>query len=340
MRLTFSQIKKAVFGAAVSEENGKIAFHRFTEIQTAHFSDFDKLRAQSSAGVRLEFVTDSDFLSFAFTDAWVSSNRGFFYADLLIDGCLMAHVGTDLGRRPEGGPTVRPLPDLSHTVKLDPGVKRVTLYPPAIACARLEKLELSDGASFEPVRPARRIVSFGDSITEGMDATFPSYHYLNRVAKAFDAEAFNFAIAGGCMDPGILEGDLPPTDLITVAYGTNDFRHASPTDFRERLSEFFRRVNAYYPTTPVFVMPPFYRLPADESGESFEIGTLDEVREAIGREAGKYDNVSVLNSKFFVPPMPSFFGDGRLHPNELGSVSLSDHLKKEIRGRLGWKEGE
>ena len=42
MLLTFSQIREATLGAAVSEENGKIAFHRFTEAQTEHFSDFFK----------------------------------------------------------------------------------------------------------------------------------------------------------------------------------------------------------------------------------------------------------------------------------------------------------
>ena len=340
MRLTLEQIAGAVWGAAVTQEKGGFVFHRFTEAQSVHFSDYDKTRAQSSAGVRLEFTTDSDYVSFVFTDAWVSSNRGFFFADLLVNGRLAAHVGTDLGRRPEGGPTVRELPDLSHTEKLAPGMKRVTLYLPAITFSRLEKLELSDGAHFEPCRPAHRIVSFGDSITEGMDAHFPSLHYINQTARAFDAEAHNFAISGGCFDPGILEGEMPPADLVTVAYGTNDFRKVTPEIFAEAMPLFFRRVAQYYPETPVFVMVPFYRIPMDETGETFQIGTLDQVRDAIRREAGQYANFTVLDSKYFVAPEPSSFGDERLHPNETGNTAIADHLKREIRSRLGWKERE
>lgn len=338
MRLNLEQIAGATWGAAVTEEKGGTLFHRFTEAQSVHFSDFDKTRAQSSAGVRLEFMTDADCISFAFTDAWVSSNRGFFYADLLIDGKLVAHVGTDLGRRPEGGPTVRALPDLSHTETLAPGMKRVTLYLPAIACSRLEKLELSDGACFEPCRPAKRMVAFGDSITEGMDAHYPSLHYINQTSKAFEAEAHNFAISGGCFDPGILEGEMPEADLITVAYGTNDFRKVTPERFAEAMPLFFRRVAENYPGTPVFVMVPFYRIPMDETGEKFQIGTLDEVRTAIRREAERYDGFTVLDSKFFVPPVPSSFGDERLHPNEAGNTAIAEHLKREIISRLGWKE--
>lgn len=338
MRLSFEQIAAAAWGASVTEEKGGFVFHRFTEAQTEHFSDYDKTRAQSSAGVRLEFVTDSDFISFAFTDAWVSSNRGYFYSDLKVDGRLVAHVGTDLGRRPEGGPTVRKLPDITHVEKFSPGRKRVTLYPPAIAFSRLEKLELSDGASFEPLRPEKYIVAFGDSITEGMDAHFPSLHYLNQTAEAFNACARNLAIAGGCFDPGIVEGKMPPADLVTVAYGTNDFRHASPESFAATMPLFFRRVAESYPETPVFVMMPLYRIPMDETGESFQIGTLDEVRDAIRREAEQYPNYTVLDSKFFVAPEPSSFRDERLHPNEAGNTSVADHLKREIVARLDWKE--
>ena len=338
MVLTVDQIRAATRGATVTEEDGAFAFHRFAPAQELHFDEHDRLRAKSTAGVRLEFLTDSETVGFSFTDAWLSCNRGFFYADLLIDGNLLAHAGTDLGHLQEGCPNVRRLPDILHEEKLFPGRKRVTLYLPAVACARLRKLELSDGASFEPVRPARRIVSFGDSITEGMDACFPSFHYINRTAGAFDAEVFNFAIAGGGFDPGILTGEMPAADLVTVAYGTNDYRHASPDDFSFRLSEFFRRIARFYPETPVFVMVPFYRIPMDETGKAFQIGTLDEVREAIRREASRYGNVTVLPSKFYVPPIPAFFGDGRLHPNEIGNVGISDHLKEEIRTRLGWAE--
>lgn len=49
------------------------------------------------------------------------------------------------------------------------------------------------------------ISSYGDSITQGYDALFPSYSYINRFSMYLDAFIYNKAIGGDIFRPALIE---------------------------------------------------------------------------------------------------------------------------------------
>ena len=70
----------------------------------------------------------------------------------------------------------------------------------------------------------KRILCFGDSISQGYDALYPSNQYTPQLAKLLDAEEYNKAIGGEIFRPelALARDDFEP-EYITVAYGTNDW---------------------------------------------------------------------------------------------------------------------
>ena len=79
---------------------------------------------------------------------------------------------------------------------------------------------LDDGATIEGLYRKYKMISFGDSITHGYDAIYPSLSYASQLAQNLDAEQLNKGIGGDIFFPALLdEKDAFEPDFITVAYG-------------------------------------------------------------------------------------------------------------------------
>ena len=182
-------IKKLSHGAVRFEERGDaVVFHRFTEEQRAVYHgdpDF-LLRSFSDSGVRLEFATDARAFTFAGA-AETASSRDFYYFDVGVNGVLCHHPG--YGSFAEAR-------EFSFRIELPEGMNHVAVYFPGLAKITLKKLTFSGETRILPVKRSRRIVCYGDSITQGYDARHPSLAYTNIVTDALDAEVFNKAVGG------------------------------------------------------------------------------------------------------------------------------------------------
>ena len=104
MTLEFNTIIPAIRGCAkILEENGRLLLCRFTDAQSeayrAYSSDFYK-KTKASAGVRLEFITDSESITLC-GEATSASSRKFFAFDVYSDGSLVSHFIDSV----EGSPT-------------------------------------------------------------------------------------------------------------------------------------------------------------------------------------------------------------------------------------------
>ena len=97
MKLTLEQMKEITLGALNIEVNaaGEFCFYRFTEHQMEdvyiEIPDFYK-KATAAAGIRLDFITDSETLSFRYTIK-SGSSRKFYFFDCCVDGVMIAHEG-------------------------------------------------------------------------------------------------------------------------------------------------------------------------------------------------------------------------------------------------------
>ena len=176
------------------------------------------------------------------------------------------------------------------------------------------------------------LYAFGDSITQGFIAGRPSFCYVAQLAELLGVNALNQGIGGAMYDPHILDDleNLAVPDLVTVAYGTNDWRNNPDFgDIRQRVTLFYEQLNRLYPNVPTHVLTPIWRDDMDEPQQS---GTFAEVTQLIRDIAGSYPAIHLIDGVAISPHNPSCFADGFLHPNISGFSYLAPRLYKAIQG--------
>ena len=108
-------------------------------------------------------------------------------------------------------------------IALAKGEKTVVIYFPWEACFELANVQIDEGASLTGLYRPRKLLCFGDSITQGVYSNHPSLSYACRLADLLDADLTNKGIGGDMVFPELVcEREANTPDLITVAYGTND----------------------------------------------------------------------------------------------------------------------
>ena len=325
MILTNQELSTVVFGACEKEqsENG-VKFFRMTQKQalafTNHSADLTK-KTSATAGIFLDFYTDSDFFAFAYDNAEHGASRPWYYFELLIDGESVALIGEENAERKKG----------EFFKELKKGVKRITLVFPCLFSARLVKVELSDGATITPVKKKNKILFFGDSITQGYDSKCPSENYVNRILLKTDSEGRNLAIGAACFWADTIPDDYDfNPDFVFVAYGTNDWNYKTAfTEFKQDCTAYFEKLNRLYGEKPFFVILPIWR---SNYMENHPVGDYEKVRSTIAEISSSYKNVTVIDLWDTLPHELSLFTDG-LHPNEKGFAVYAEAVLKALRDR-------
>ncbi len=326
MKITAPDILDLVHGSlhtAVTAE-GEVRFARFTEEQKkAYFAfneDFGK-KCNSTAGVTLEFFSDTDHFSFD-AEFEPCTSRHEPLIDLSVDGLLYDSKGvSDYGK-------------YHFSFTLPKGEHRITLTLPWRCITRLSELTVDDGASLTPVEKCQRILALGDSITQGSVSDHPSMTYVSLMAQALEAEVINQGIGGYQFLKESLSGapDWLP-DVITLAYGTNDFSCIHRKDaFKAQVQEYVKTLVATYPNTPILAITPIYRgdLPTQTIIEGKDYTFMDamEILKDIYKE---YPQITVLEGLRFFPQHQDFFVPDYLHPNDLGFIFYARAVEQAIK---------
>lgn len=174
------------------------------------------------------------------------------------------------------------------------------------------------------------MLSYGDSITQGYDARYPSMAYAPALARALDADSINRGIGGERFCPALLEEkEIFEPELITVAYGTNDWSARTMEDFAESCRSFYAALSAQYPKAKIYAITPIWR--ADTEKER-PIGVPHAALESIMRELiCDLPNVTLIPGYPLTPHLPEFFADRYLHPNDPGFAQYTAALCEAIR---------
>ena len=333
MKLTYSQIKEFALGAefALETEMG-LTLYRFNEEELEMYSERCTPRLYSSSGIRIAFTTDAKELTLGIeTDK--GSSRTFFAVELFEDG-----ERSGVLRNYEDGRSFADLRDnCSHgtfeqTFSLKEGTKIVELYLPWSAVTTVTNLELTDATFANPIERNAVLLMYGDSITQGYDAYLPSQSYSNRLADTLGMQVVNKAIGGEVFFPPLAECEptLAP-DLITVAYGTNDFSKSTWEDFQADSRAFFEALAERHPETPILAITPIWR--ADWESER-AIPSFHAVEEHLRAVAEEIPNMSIVPGFRLVPQDTDLFSDRRLHPNDEGFAYYADNLARLIQPLL------
>ena len=334
MILDFETIRRITVGAAeVRQEGDGVHFFRMKKEELALYTEVSPedfaFKAIANSGIRLGFVTDSPKLSLE-AAIFRASGRKYYSIDVTVNDEYVGsvdNVDTSL-RHPicqsEFEDEVR-----SAEFDLGKGEKTVSIYLPWSMRAVLRKLELSDGSSVKPAPRAKKMLVYGDSITQGYDAARPTNKYITRLAVALGADEYNKGIGGEIFFPALSEikQDFTP-DLITVAYGTNDWgRDKELDDFVSRCKQFFANLRKNYPKTQIYAITPIWRYGGEEE---HKLGSVRHVGELI-RECTCGLDVIVIEGYDLVPEERSLYADLRLHPNDAGFCYYTDRLLGRMR---------
>lgn len=321
MILNFEQLKSITLGAVgMEEKEDGFHFYRFNPAEMDFYTKDGELNlhAVATSGIKFRFRTDSKslFISIHVTPA---GTRQYFAVDVFRDGKFLDDLRNyeelDLMRKY----TLQPFPcgDFEKEFDLGEGEKEIYVQMPWNMVTLLKEFRLDDGASILPVKPAKKILCYGDSITQGFDALHPSRKYTSRMADFLNMEEFNKAIGGEKFNPKLsaIRQDFTP-DLITVAYGTNDWKVRTQEQFNANCGGFYENLSKHYPDTTIFAITPIWR--SIQEKKVFDLGPFRNVHDSICRLTADLPNVKVIDAFEFIPHFSDYFADLTLHPNGAG----------------------
>ena len=326
MKFDLDHLAEYIQGAeAIVRKDDCIVPHRFTAAEMHAFDGNADFRRKSYAAscVRLAFSTDATGFSMAY-HVVKGSSRTFYYFDVYVNGVMVQHSGNE---------SFVECPDNELHVTLDGKPNTVVVYFPCLSEIDIKSFELEGGHVIAPAIRLRTLFSYGDSITQGYDARYPSLAYPNQLADAIGAVVFNKAIGGDVFNPALVTatGSHKP-DIITVAYGTNDWSHKNTKEtFFAQMNGFYANLHNLYPDIPVFAILPIWRRDHDRVTD---IGTFDELRGYLTEAVKPYANFRLLDGYQYVPHLEEAFSDKYLHPNDFGFEFYAKNLIAEIKDAL------
>ena len=339
MDLTLEQLRSIALGAVwVRQQDGGIVFSRFTDEQLALY-DNTMIPYQANfhntirynAGIQLSFRTNSRTLYIAGYFYKTREVRRHFSIDVQVNGQYLGSLDNF---------SHKPIPvryidepyemgDYEKTFDLGEGEKLVQVHFPWSICPVFKHIALDEGATVVPVRPTKKILTYGDSITQGFDILRPCNRQMTKLAQLLEAEEFCKAIGGECFYAPLAKlGDDFTPDYIYVAYGTNDWGKKTYDDFIENCRGFFAGLRKQYPTVPIIVVTPIWRKIWQTEKE---FGPFHSVEQGIRETVAAYDNIHVIRGFDFVPKDPTFYSDQSLHPNDAGFAHYTENLLKAVQ---------
>ena len=335
----YEQIEPYVKGAArVTREIDGIHFSRYTEAQYQNVDDRCTAAIQdATAGIRLHFKTNSTSLALKVrtTKAASESTPKSFSHDIYVDGVLKYSL------QDTGNTWDDVCGDYQETYDLGEGIKEVCIYFPWSVNSVLTEFALDEGSTMEPVSQDKTMIFYGDSITNGRDASSPSTHYTAKLAEALGADWINKGVSGDVFRPAFAKlkdgGKYADPDYIVVAYGTNQFKTGSVASVTNAATGFFDALCKNYPNATILAVTPIWRTNAETAQDNFQ--TLWKLSDVIKDVVEGYDNVIAIDGTDLVPHNKSYYNssDG-LHPNDAGFAEYAKNLTAAIKSALGISE--
>jgi lysophospholipase L1-like esterase len=329
MRLSPEQISSFTRGCGDLEEiDGALFFDRIGAAGRAYY-DLNPawhLRTRCPAGVVIEMRTDA-----AAVDIHLRLGGGarpYATVDAVVEDALVASI---LSKQPHGDMRGRlVLPACEHA-------RRLKIYLPHTAAANLVSIDLIDVNSVEQVKPAKVLLTLGDSITQGMDAIHPSLTYAAVAARQLRMDLHNYGIGGAVFAQTSfpVAPIIPKPHLITIAYGTNDFSDGCSL---EMARDYLSHVRTIFPNTPIVVLMPLWRTRGDHDGWCNSNGvSLADYRDSL---RAIVDDLSLprIERDWLLPTLASLLIDG-LHPNDAGHLILGMNLADRLAHMLEAHDG-
>lgn len=303
----------------VLEDDGWLIPSRFNERQReiiAH--EVDDVRCHAPSSACLEFKTSASKLTFEYKITGQARPWAFF--DLKCNGVLAKSVElSDNEGRVE--------------ISLDGGENaEYRLYLPHLAVIYLRNI--SSDLPLIPLNKRKKSwLAIGDSITQGMNAKHPSSSYPVIISDNLNLELLNTGVGGAKFNASHLDYIEKEPDIITVAFGCNDWG-TSKEELIENVRTYFEKLTALYSCKNVYYILPIWRSDADFKKADM---TFSEHRAVISDTVSEFSQVKIIDGYELLPHLLEYYGeskDPRVHPTDEGFEIMAQNIAKTIRKEI------
>lgn len=288
---------------------------------------------RQSTGHYFIFKTDSDVLSVE----WVLEEKkgrdpfippqGMYGVDI--------YRGTGTGWRfvKNGRLSASDDPVNRTSVSLPPGLKPVLVYLPTRGVVTSVRIGLRKGARLErylhPSGIVKPVVHYGTSLVHGGCASRPGLCFANRAGRLADVPYVNLGFSGGARLEAIMARAM--ARIEASLYIIDPVWNSSERVVHERFERFVRILHEAHPDTPILVC---------EGAESD--GRRNPGNDAIKGEVARLraEDPSLSGCLHYLPSDGMLPQDGEsthdyCHPNDYGSIQMSEVFARKIRSILG-----
>jgi len=210
---------------------------------------------------------------------------------------------------------------------------KLKLYFPVFPYAAVKNFKSNRSLSISPISN-KTMFCLGDSITQGFNAVQATDSYVVKLANRLGYDALNQGIGGFWFDSRALIDleKLNKPEIITVAYGTNDWQHFDKYETIEKnVDKYFKTLKNKFPETLVFVITPIWRGDIDKDTKA---GSFMAITMLIENKAKQYSTFKVIRGIDIPIHNRRYFKDNYLHPNKEGFTIMAAYLGENIRKTL------
>lgn len=312
--------------------------------------------ARTTAGVRVEFETDSDAVVLevrvdgeprgtrsvldrvdrnkpdAPSDEQPSNPHDGFSAD--VDGrhlwCGMPETGEALvelelaGSDPEDALGLQPLPGMART-------RKVCIWLPALRGCEVRDV-YGDGSFVRPLSRHKNLLVLGDSIAQGFVSEDPALSWPALLANKLKLDLVNQGLGGQVFQPGSLFGlaDSIDPERIVVAYGAN---YRSEACMVRRVSRdvraFLAEVSRLWPQVPTHVLTPLWH--NEEAWPSHAMSCYEKVPALIEASVSAHPQMRMVDGLGLIDHDACLLADGFEHPGKLGNRQIATRINAVMR---------
>ncbi len=331
MNMDLETIRSVTKGAVRIVEDNGFHFYRFSIDQEKQYERLHSnflSKTHSTSGVCMEFTTNTNHI-YLDVDFSEGSSRKYFCFDIFCNGKKISEI-SNFNLEDDLFKTDFKLENIKKNIVLPKGEKLIKIVFPWSVAPIINEIRIDKGSFIHPAPQKDIMLFFGDSITQGYDARYPSESYVYRLSQLMNVDVYNKAIGGEVFFPELLEytDDFFPK-YISVAYGTNDWNGRTYKNFEADCFAFYQKLSKTYTKSKIFALAPLWR---KELGEHREFGDFANVGQCIRKVAAQFENVFFIDCYDFIPhESNTYFADNRLHPNSKGFEIYSNHLVKSIQ---------
>jgi lysophospholipase L1-like esterase len=208
-------------------------------------------------------------------------------------------------------------------VGFDAGLVRV-VFPHGVE-VRVQAIEGDVAPPRADQVPARRLLAYGSSITQGYDSVRPGDPYPARLARMLRVDALNLGFGSGAfLEPQMADWIAARSDwdFAVLELGVNLLSRVPADEFRSRVRYFLTRIAAAHPTKRIWVVDQFLSF-RDLNGSAKQAEFRTIVREVVAElalpEVRHIDGRSLLTE-------PTGLGADLLHPSPEGFAEIARNL--------------